>query len=322
VAISLYSAWLYELLGRAGLADAKVGAMPGIPHGDVYTRFTFQVRGRGSLEQLSRFLYDFYSVDHLHRIGTLMLKPITESEDVDIQFSIDALSLPNSPNMDELTRKAADRLAYEELEEYTRVIVRRSSFSPYTEPVLRLVDARPTYYTDETVAFTAAFTPSWGPAANGEVKYELGEAAPPGAQMDSDTGQFTFQPEGPGSFSFPVLASTNGQPSESANHTVSFNVTERPEPVVESAAPSFDSSKYAFLTGITEVAGRSEIWIFVRTSGRLLKLREGDELEVGTVKGLVTHIGERHVELETKAAKLVVALGDNLQEARRLPLGE
>jgi hypothetical protein len=322
---SAYRAWLLDLMARAGFPDEqkKVTALPGRPHGDIYTQFSFLISARANLAQLTRFLFEFYSTDHLHRIKTAVMQPIADSNDIDLTLQIEALSLdgrvrPNSDSNDELAKTPANRLKWK-LDDYLNAICGRNCFSPPNKPPSLTIDSKSTYYDDETISFTAkARDPD-----KDVVKYSLGEKAPPGAVMDAQSGRFTFQPSAPGKYEFAVLATDDGLPAGVANHMVQFEVVKRPPPVdTRPQPPAFDPLKYAFLTGITEIAGRPEAWIYVRTEGRLLKLHEGDPLQVGAAKGVVARIAAKHVEFDAEGRRMVVALGQNLQQARPLSSGE
>jgi len=41
------------------------------------------------------------------------------------------------------------------------------------------------------------------------------------------------------------------------------------------------------LTAVTEVAGRPQVWVHVRTKGETYYLQEGDPLQIGSIKGVV-----------------------------------
>lgn len=89
----------------------------------------------------------------------------------------------------------------------------------------------------------------------------------------------------------------------------------RPTVQAESPPPEFDPAKFAVLTAIIENGADSQVWINVRTSGELLKLRQGDKLQVGKFQATVTHIDAGGVELETEGKRRVLALGKTLPQA-------
>jgi hypothetical protein len=86
-------------------------------------------------------------------------------------------------------------------------------------------------------------------------------------------------------------------------------VVRRPPPP---GPPPFDPSKFAVLTAVVAQGGEPEAWIHVRTSGKLLKLREGDAVEIGPFRGTVARIEARRVEIEADGDRRVLDIGQNL----------
>jgi hypothetical protein len=85
---------------------------------------------------------------------------------------------------------------------------------------------------------------------------------------------------------------------------------ERPPP------PKFDDAKFAFFSGTVQVNGRWQAWITVRTTGEVLRLYEGDEVNVGQFEGRVVSIGPRMIVVESDDQKLQVDLGENLRDGK------
>ena len=97
------------------------------------------------------------------------------------------------------------------------------------------------------------------------------------------------------------------------------SVAEPPEP--ETPAPSkpgFEQGKFAFLTAVTQVSGQRQAWISLRAEGKLLKLFEGDQFEIGDVTVKVARIDDRTVELDSPQLeqRWSVKLGQSLERAR------
>ena len=82
--------------------------------------------------------------------------------------------------------------------------------------------------------------------------------------------------------------------------------------------PSFDAARFAVLTAILEVNDAPQAWLSVKTSGQVLKLREGDKLQVGQFQGTVTRIGLSDVEIESDGKRRLLALGKSLPQAEEL----
>lgn len=134
LARTLYQNWLLGLVDAAHLSNATVDSSRAIGRRNVYHKLPFTVRGRGTLEQVTRFLYDFYRASHLHQVRNLTIKPIETGSQVEVVLSIEALALPGAERKDKLSEQPATRLAHNDLKEYTRAIVGRNLFAVYTPP--------------------------------------------------------------------------------------------------------------------------------------------------------------------------------------------
>jgi hypothetical protein len=124
VARSLYQAWLVELVGSVGLANPNVDSSEPVVRKGLYNSLSFSVRGRGTLKQLTKFLYEFYRADHLHRIQSLGLTPVPRLEELELAISIEALSLEGADHKDQLSTKVSERLASEQLSDYQSIVDR------------------------------------------------------------------------------------------------------------------------------------------------------------------------------------------------------
>jgi hypothetical protein len=95
--------------------------------------------------------------------------------------------------------------------------------------------------------------------------------------------------------------------------------------VVKAEAPKrqpLDVAKYATVTGIIEQNDEPQIWVLVKTTGELLKLREGDDFTVGDLKCKVLKIGVRDAVITAEGKKVQVSVGDNLRDATPMPAEE
>jgi hypothetical protein len=127
VARSVYQAWLLELVNRVGLTRPSVDSAQASDRGGYYS-IVFSMQAQGSLEKWVRFLHEFYRAGHLHQIRSLAVTPMGKSEQFDVVLSIEALAIPGGDRGDRLTDELADRLAFENLDEY-RVIALRNLFA-------------------------------------------------------------------------------------------------------------------------------------------------------------------------------------------------
>jgi len=127
VARSLYRAWLLQLVGKVGFVNRNVEAGEPVDRRGLYESITFSVQGRATLEQLTRFLYEFYRAGHLHQIRSVGITPLADKGQLDLSLVIEALVLPLKEEKDQLSRSTSDRLAWEKIDDYA-VIPRRNLF--------------------------------------------------------------------------------------------------------------------------------------------------------------------------------------------------
>lgn len=155
-----YQNWLLGLCDEVGFRGATVVSNPPRNRRDVCTTLPFTVTGRGDLEELTKFLHDFYADTHLHKIRRLTVKPIEASSDLDLTIAVEAVSLQKKSlatidAFQELIERRAEERASSPpgenggsasetppslaavdlgLEEYQKRIVQRNLFAPYRRP--------------------------------------------------------------------------------------------------------------------------------------------------------------------------------------------
>ncbi len=98
----------------------------------IYVKFHFTIKCQGTLEQLTRFLFDFYSAGHLHKICSINITPQKDRTQLDLNIAVDALSLPGSKQNDQLSTEKSNRLKLASLDAYNNKIVKRNPFVAYT----------------------------------------------------------------------------------------------------------------------------------------------------------------------------------------------
>ncbi|MDZ4780791.1 MAG: hypothetical protein SGJ19_11100 [Planctomycetia bacterium] len=144
LARAAYSAWLRKIVGEAGfeapnvepptqatpkfLMSANMRTAKG-PRPIVYHRLPYSVRGKATLEELTKFLHTFYSAGHLHLVRSLTMTP-QESGKLEVKITIDALVLPDADRKDALSSVPGESLAGT-FEEYRDVITKRNTFAAY-----------------------------------------------------------------------------------------------------------------------------------------------------------------------------------------------
>ncbi len=125
VARSLYQSWLLKLVGQVGFAGPHVDSGTPVNHKKgLYQSIMFTIRSRGTLAQLTSFLFEFYSANHLHQIRSLVMTPVKKSGELDLFISIEALILASADREDRLAAGKSDRLASLTLADYAPIIRR------------------------------------------------------------------------------------------------------------------------------------------------------------------------------------------------------
>ena len=316
LARSLYQDWLLSEVGKAGLVDQQVRAISTQADADLFVKQVFSITGKGTLSQTVDLLHALYRVDHLHRITLLTLKPIKESKLLDLTLTIEAVSLRKAPPATQLSDKPSQRLALPTREAYHTAIVGRNLFAPANQPPRFAGLSAQRAFTGRSFEYSLK---SADPDPLDRVSYKLVQASEPDVTLDPTTGRFKWTPKSPGEYKFVVEASDDGQPSRSVRETLTVSVTEPPPPEPpkpeEPKKLAFDHAKFTVLTAVLDISGEGEVWLFVRPTGQMLKLRIGDQFEVGSVKGTVMEIGQTHFVFESEGKTHKLSIREVLDQA-------
>ncbi len=142
LASSLYRDWLLKLLEYTKFGDPKVYSSNPVSRKGGVKAISFSVSGKGTLDQLTNFMFEFYRADFLHLIRSVGLNPSKSSNQIDIRISIETLVLPKATNKGSLNNGVADALASLELVDYA-AIANRNLFGGGSE----MDDVNQTYLT-------------------------------------------------------------------------------------------------------------------------------------------------------------------------------
>jgi hypothetical protein len=273
------------------------------------------------MPKLVSFLHRFYSADLLHRVRRLHAKRVPGTKQLDLAVAIDAVSLPTADSTDKLNDQAARKLVYGDLTAYLGTILQRNLSGPANkEPNIEL-PTELTKYAGDVVAFTVK---SQDPDKLDRVSYAIEGKGLANAKIDAKSGAFEWPAGEIGEYEIVVAATDDGYPPKIARQTVKIRIAEKPPesapPPPAVPKPSFDLAKFAFVTAITEADGKRQAWVSLRAEGKLLKLFEGDEFQIGEVTVKITRIAEKTIELDAAVLekRLLVTLGQNVAEGRDL----
>ncbi|RIK76849.1 MAG: hypothetical protein DCC67_13375 [Planctomycetota bacterium] len=131
VAESLYQDWLRGRVTEVGLEVVELTDKTASARTPNFGALSFEVRARGSLGDFTKFLYQFYSAIHLHRISDATISGVDVGQKLDITMTIDALILPGCERTDRLAADEPQPMPAE-LDEYRSRIVDRNLFAVHT----------------------------------------------------------------------------------------------------------------------------------------------------------------------------------------------
>jgi hypothetical protein len=311
IARTQYQNWLLDEVERAGLSEPEVAFGSLTQEKNLYDKQSFTVAAKGMLPQVVDLLHTFYSVDWLHRITRLTLVPVKDSKQLEVHLTVEALSLRRA-NIHELAPRPSRRLTLAHRQAYHDAIVGRNLFGPANNaPRITAIgnkDVPLGRSTDLTVKGT-------DPDPLDKVRYRLVQSPDPEAKLDPDSGRLSWSPKALGKYEFVVEAIDDGLPNKASRpEKIVLNVIDAPGPVAKRL--DFDHAKYTVLTAVLDVDGQGEIWLHIRPTGQTLALHEGDQFEVGSVKGTVTEIGLYDFSFVSDGKRRKLAQGDILEQAQ------
>ena len=131
VAESLYQDWVRSQVVAAGLPVEDLADKTFARREEHFGELSLELRTTGTLEQLTDFLYKFYSAPHLHRISAATLTSAENGQKLTAVLGIDALILPDSPRSAELATGEEQKLPHT-VDEFKTSLNSRNMFAPHT----------------------------------------------------------------------------------------------------------------------------------------------------------------------------------------------
>ncbi|NUQ61563.1 MAG: hypothetical protein HUU20_03690 [Pirellulales bacterium] len=131
---SVYQNWLLASANSVGFDGTKVETTIGRQRGETYYALRFNLQAQATLEEVTQFLYRFYSAGYLHQILNLDLLPSDNGRKLDVQLSVEALSLPQSDRTDKLPEKPSKPLLTVSASDYAKAVAGRNIFAPFRKP--------------------------------------------------------------------------------------------------------------------------------------------------------------------------------------------
>jgi hypothetical protein len=312
VARTRYQSWLISEMELAGLIepDVRFASAQGGDK-DLFIRQSFVVQAHGTLPQVVELLHSFYSVDWLHRMTLLRLRPVPDTKLLEMTINIDALSLKKAASADKLEARPSNRLALKDADAYYDAIVGRNKFGPRNnEPKLEISGPLEVFLgRTADVAIKGV-----DPDPLDQVYVNLVQSPSPDAKLDPLTGKLTWTPKEPGTYEFVVEGIDDGFPARTSKRE-KFVLNVKPQTPSAPRGLEFDHAKFTYLTAILTVDGQGEVWLDVRPTGQIVTLHKGDRFEIGSVKGTVSEIGEYDFTFDFEGKRRQLTKGQLLEQA-------
>lgn len=310
IAQSKYQQWLIGIVQDNNLSLPKVDPNPSRMIGGLYQQLGFKVSGNGDIASLVGLLHSFYAKDYLHRIRDVSVRA-AKTGGFNIELTVDAIALANAP--DDLPEPADKSWRVDgDLAAYREPILNRNFFQPPNQA--------PRYDGNSTIeAIVSRETPApltFKDDEGHKLTFELIDGPQELVSLNSDTGTLKITSDEKQEFQVTVRATDNGYPARTSEQKLTVKVVDPPPPPApEPVKPKFDDATQTVLTAL--VQGRDEwtAWMHVRTRDTTLRLRVGDEFEVGTLKGEVVEVTPRYVMLEIDGRRFSLKPAGNLSEA-------
>ena len=295
---------------------------------DIYRQFSYTVGGQGNIQYLTEFLFDFYSMDTLHRIRSMSVQSIDESKDLRITLVVEALSLPGAAESKELNTIASkNRLRYKDndLDDYSDAILNRNLFAATNRQPSLLTISRQQATTGRRASIKVRAT---DPDLD-KISYQLDEV-PDGAKINTNedgSAEISWTPPKAGTYSFKFLVSDDGLPQRTVEGSFEVVVSDpKPSasPVATQSKQKFDVAKATILIAVLQDGeGNPVIWLDEKPSMQSPhKWTIGKEFSIGSVTGVIRQIGSRDMTFESDGKLLRLEIGKTLADASEVPSNE
>lgn len=313
VARSQYQAWLSQLAVNAHWKDPQIKHLTQSKLASGATQITSTVSGECSLEQLTRFLYDFYRVPTLHRVSKLPIKPVVDSKDLRVSMTVESLVLPTAPRDVDFDATRVNEFGSQPFEQLAGPILQRNMFAPANRPpAFQRIDAQRVAVGESLRTTLAARDPD----QLDKLEFAAGENIPERLEIDKQSGEVRWRPEAVGTYTFEAIVRDDGTPRLSDRVTITVNVEEQAKsndkPAVAAADRPLDEARFTYPIASLDIEGRKQIWLQIRTKGEILRLSEGDPVKIGSIEGVITRIGQRDVLVTVGEDEHLIRLGSPL----------
>ncbi|MEO1526630.1 MAG: hypothetical protein AAFX06_14435 [Planctomycetota bacterium] len=306
-----YKAWLFEVLKEHGiLRGASVTGDRVVPVGELYRQLSFELNCKAEMPQIIGLVHQIQATDFLHRIKEMSIAPERGGDALALKMTLEVLSLNAAPAKATTPESQAWRVD-PALTAYSETILNRNLFEP--------PNRAPRYEGQRTLQATIGraqpFPLVFKDPEGHRMTYELLEA-PESVTLDKRSGTLRAGSEEVTEVSVKVKVTDGGFPNQSTEQTLLVKFNEPPKQPEPQAKPlKYDDAKQTYLTGLVLGAEDWEAWLDVRTRDKTLYVHAGDEIEIGSVRGVIKAIYSDRVEIEVGDKTVTLESGGTLKAA-------
>ena len=310
VSRGIYQQWLLSIAKKSDLDNPKLGFISTRPMDNLYESMAFKLEGEAGLPEIVNLLHAFYTKDYLHRIRNINLTKSLRKEGFRVLMTIDAAAIKDIPD------DAADPgnnswRVDSNLAAYRDPVLNRNFFSPPNQPPKFTGSKR----VEATVGRRTPIRLAFSDPEKKRISYSLVGEVPSSVRLDKRSGTLYVDSKETTELEVTVMAMDTGYPAKSTEQTMLVSVVEPPVKEERKRPPAFDEATRTDLTALLQGGDEWTAWLHVKTRDKVIKVREGDEFEIGTVKAKVVSVNDRFAEFESEDGRFVVKSGGNLAAA-------
>lgn len=316
VAKNQYSAWLLDLANKNGMQNVGLDRpeASGL-RSDAFAAYRFVLNGDMRVDDFIKLVHAYYDRDYLQRIRSLKVERHRDDADhVRIKLDTEAVALKMAPARQEASLASSGRLKKSAQQYQAEILARHPFAPPNLAPQLSVAGSHDVPRDRDWSLELKAVDPD----PKHKVRYELLSAKPEGLEFSEESGKISWKPKANGTHELLVQALDSGFPPKKSQQKLTLNVVDPPVTAPTVEAPKFDVASQSFVSAVVSGRDGAQVWIRTKTDNKLLKVKVGDDISVGNVKGKVigVNVDEQFAELETEGRHWTLGMDDaSLQAA-------
>ena len=315
IAKQQYSSWLVEIAKQVGMQQVVISdaQATGSSAAKAYSQFQFTLTGKCRIDEVVKFLSLYYDKDYLHSISTLSLRPVNNDDPnfVSINLSSQVIALKNAAADQKLSDKPSGRLA-KSADQYLASIGGRNPFAPPNNPPQ--FSGKSAVEIEREKSFSLKLE-GRDPDKTQKVQFDVLSEKPEGLNFDPKTGRLDWRPKSNGEHELLVRVFDDGIPSKSIEQKIKLTVV---DPKVPPPPPQkFDLASQTEVSALLSGRGGTMAMIRSKMDGKMFEVREGDNIEIGSIKAKVVSLNSQKniLELETNGKRWTVGMDVSLADA-------